>query len=128
MVQNVFTVTDFDSLLDNYFGRQINHTVISKAIDNLSGEETLTEGVTSAIKCFFIRYMQGWDYRKMGFKEQGDAIALTKYGDSVQLNDILTVDGRKYRVKERFDVPGVFDSTGAGTELVYTVCNLFLAE
>lgn len=35
-------------------------------------------------------------------------------------------DYLKFRVKEAFDVPGVFDSTGAGTTLIYTYSNLFI--
>lgn len=128
MVQNIFTPNDFNALLDNYHGRQATHIPVTKTINGLSGQEILTEESPVTIKCFMIRPMQSWDYKKEGFLEKGDAIALTKYADNIQLNDLLTIDGVSYRVKERYDVAGIYDSTGSGTAMTYTVCNLFLAR
>lgn len=128
MVQNVFTAQDFDSLLDNYFGRQIDFAKVTQNTSNITGEEALVEGTTQQIKVHFVRYNQSYDYNKAGFKEAGDAIMLSKIADNVKVNDVVWVDSIKYRVKESFDVPGIFESTGSGTTLVYTASNLFLAE
>ena len=129
MVQKIFTATDFENLLDNYHGQQVTHTPVTKSINNLSGEEILTEGSSVTIKCFLIQPNQNWDYKKEGFLEKGDAIALIKYADSVQLNSILLdINNRKYRVKERYDVKGTYDSSGTETTYTYTVANLFLAK
>ena len=128
MVQNVFTSQDFNSLLDNYFGREISYYPVVQTLSNITGEETLTEGAEERIKVHFVRYNQSYTYEKAGFKQHGDAIMLSKVSDAVQVNDVVIVDSIKYRVKERFDVPGVFDSTGTGTLLVYTAVNLFIDE
>jgi len=126
MVQNVLTVEDFNQILDNYAGRQVTHTPVTQTISNVSGQETLTDGTPGAIKAYFMKYNQTWDYAKAGFLEQGDAVMLAKIADGVKKNDKITADGEDYRVQEAFDVPGVFDSTGSGTTMVYTACNLFL--
>ena len=34
----------------------------------------------------------------------------------------------KFRIREAYNVPGVFDSTGTGTTMIYTAANLFLYE
>jgi len=55
---------------------------------------------------------------------------LSKYEDSVQKDDKIVIDENDmYYVKERYDVPGIFDPTGTTdneTEYIYTACNLFL--
>lgn len=128
MTQSVLSVTDFDRILDNYAGRQVSHIKTTQTVSNLSGQETLTEAEAVTIKSYFMRTNQNWDFAKFGFTEKGDAVVLAKYADSVSKDDIISVEGNKFRIKEAFDVPGVFDSTGSGTSFTYTACNLFLVE
>ena len=126
MVQNVLTVDDFDRILDDYAGRQVSHIVVTQSTSNISGQETFADAAPVTIKCYFMLTNQQWDFEKAGFLEKGDAVMLAKYADSVGKDDKITADGKTYRVKEAYDVPGVFDSTGSGTAMVYTACNLFL--
>lgn len=128
MVQNVLTVNDFDAMLDNYAGRQVSHAVVTRAISNMTGQETMSYGDARTLKAYFVRTSQAWDYEKAGFLEKGHAIMLSKYADGVVKNDKITVDGAVYTVREAYNVSGVFDSTGAGTAFVYTACNLFLDQ
>ena len=125
-IQKVLTANDFDRILSDYAGRQVTHTPTTKTTSNISGQETLTDGSPVVLKAYFMKKQQNYDFGKYGFTEQGDAVCLAKYADSVAKDDKITVDGEVFRVKERFDVPGVFDSTGSGTSYVYTACNLFL--
>jgi hypothetical protein len=126
MTQSILSVTDFDSILDNYAGQQMSLIKVTQSTSNMYGEETLTDATAANIKAYFMRTGQNWDYSKMGFLEKGDAVALTKYADSVVQNDKITVGSETYRVKEAFNVPGVFNSIGSGPTYVYTACNLFL--
>jgi|GEM_PF-2599401 len=128
MVQNVLTVQDFNSVLDNYSGRQVSHVPAVRTISNISGQETITDGTAVTIKVHFIRTQQNWDYAKAGFLERGDAVMLSKYADGVVKNDKIIAEGNKFRVKEAFNVPGVYSSTSSATSFVYTSCNLFLEE
>ena len=126
MVQNVLTVSDFDRILDDYAGVQVSHTPITRSTSNVTGQETLTDGTPANIKVYFMRTEQAWDFVKAGFVEKGDAVMLAKVADSVVKDDKITFKGSVYRVREAFDVPGVYDSTGSGSSFVYTACNLFL--
>ena len=126
MVQNLLTVADFDAILDDYFGQQISHTPVTRSTSNISGKETLSDGSASNIKAYFVRVGQNYDFVKAGFVERGDAVMLAKVADSVSKDDKITYQGSTYRVKEAFDVQGIFDSTGSNDAYVYTACNLFL--
>lgn len=128
MVQNVLTVADFDSMLDEYAGRQVTHTPAVRTISNITGQETIADGTPATLKAYFMKTNQKWDFEKMGFLEAGHAVALTKYADGVVKNDKITADGSDYRVKEVYNVPGVFSSTSSATAMVYTACNLFLID
>jgi len=126
MVQSVLSVNDFDRILDNYTGRQVTHTPVVKTVSNISGQETLTDGTSVTIKAHFMRTNQKWDFEKAGFLEKGDAVLMAKYADNVVKNDTITAGGNDYRVREAYNVPGVYDSMGTGTTYTYTSCNLFL--
>ena len=128
MTQSVLSVNDFNSILDNYSGRQVLHTPIVRTVSNISGQETLTDGTSVTIKVHFMRTSQRWDFEKAGFLEKGDAVMLTKYAAGVVKNDKITVGGNDYRVREAFNVPGTFSSTSDATSFTYTSCNLFLID
>ena len=127
-IQKVLTVEDFNSILDNYAGRQLSHVVVTRTIDNISGHEVFSEASPVPIKAYFMRTMQQWDFEEAGFSEKGDAVALCKVADGIKKDNLLIIDGSKFRVKEAFNVPGVFDSTGSGSQMVYTATNLFLVD
>lgn len=128
MISNVLTTGDFDKILDDYSGRQVTHTPVVQTVSNISGQETLTDGTTKTIKVHFLRTAQSWDFEKAGFLEKGDAVMLSKHADGVKKDDKITADSQVFRVREAYNVPGVFDSTGSSTSFVYTSCNLFLIE
>lgn len=126
MAQSALSVKEFDSILNNYSGRQVTHTPVVRTTSNISGQETLTDGTAVTIKAHFMRTSQRWDFEKAGFLEKGDAVLMAKYADNVVKNDKITVEGNDYRVREAYNVPGVFSSTGSGTSYTFTSCNLFL--
>ena len=128
MIQNVLSVADFNSILDDYSGRQVFHVPAVRTVSNISGQETIADGTPVTLKAYFMRTNQRWDFEKMGFLEQGNAVLLAKYADGVVKNDKITVEGSNFRVKEAYNVPGIFESSGSGTAFVYTACNLFLEE
>jgi len=126
MAQSALSVKEFDSILNNYSGRQVTHIPVVRTTSNISGQETLTDGTAVIIKAHFMRTSQRWDFEKAGFLEKGDAVLMAKYADNVVKNDKITVEGNDYRVREAYNVPGVFSSTGSGTSYTFTSCNLFL--
>ena len=125
--QTILSAEDFDNILNEYAGRTLVHTPYVQTINNITGEETLTAGTPANIKCYVMKTGQDFNYQEMGFLEQGDMVALTKVADSVAVNNTITVNSEVFRVKEKFDVPGVFDSSTTAT-YIYTACNLFLVS
>ena len=120
--QNVFSVDDFDRVLDSYAGRQVQHVKVSRGTANISGQETLTNASTAYIKAYFMRTSQKWNF------EKGDAVMLAKEADAVKKDHKVIADGKTYLVRENFSVPGVFDSSGTTASevvLVYSANNLF---
>lgn len=126
VLQRVLSVADFDFILDNYAGRQLTHTPVTKTGSNYTGEEILVEGTPVSIKCYVMKTAQNFNFKEHGFLEKGDMVGLFKIADNVTLNSIITVDGEDFRVKESYNVPGIFDSTGSGSINVYTAATLFL--
>jgi hypothetical protein len=125
MANNILSVADFNAILDDYAGRTLSHTPVTLTTSNIIGEETLTDGTPVNIKCYVMKTGQNFDFKQQGFVEEGDVIALCKISDSVGVNDKITINSEVFRVKEKYDVPGVFDSSTTAT-YVYTVANLFL--
>lgn len=123
--QSLLSVTDFDNILNDYFGRTVTHTPRTKSISNISGQESFVDGTPASIKCFFMKYNQPWVFDKVAQIEGGDAILLAKIADSVSKDDLITAEGEKYICQDIINVPGVFDSTTDPT-FIYTVVNLFL--
>jgi hypothetical protein len=127
-IQEILTRADFEEILETYAGRQLTHIPVTKTTSNYTGEETLTEGTPVLIKCYVMKTGQTWNYREYGLVEKGDMIGLFKIVDNVKLDSIIIVDNERFRVREHYNVPGVFDSTGNASVYAYTVASLFKAE
>lgn len=127
MANVILSVADFNQILDSYAGRTLSHIPVTQSTSNITGEEVLTDGTPVNIKCYMIKTGQNFNYQEMGFMEQGDMVGLFKISDSVAKDSKITINGEVFRVKEAFDVPGVFDSTTTAT-YVYTAANLFLVS
>ena len=125
MVNNILSAADFDSILDSYSGRTISRTQVTITTSNITGEETLVDGTTDTVKCHVMKTGQSFDFKNMGFMEQGDSVGLFKIADAIDVNHKVTINSEVFRVKEKYDVPGVFTPTGTST-LIYSVCNMFL--
>jgi len=125
-MQYPLLATEFNSVLDEFFGRQVTRIPVTRAYSNVTGEETLTEGTSGTIKCYFVRTDQTFDFREYGFKEKGEALMLSKAADSVKKDDLITVDSVTFRVREAYGVPGTLDSAGSSSAFVYVCCNLFI--
>jgi len=125
MVNNILTAADFDAILNDYAGRTLAHTPQIKTTSNITGQETLADDTPANIKCYIMKVGQTFDFKKLGLIEQGDAVGLFKVADSVVKDSKITMNSEVFRVKEAFNVPGVFDSSTTAT-YIYTVASLFL--
>jgi len=127
MSNTILSATDFNQILDDYAGRTLSHTPVTQTTSNITGQETLSDGTPINIKCYVMKTNQSFQYQEYGFLEKGDVIGLFKVADSVVINSKITINGEVYRVRESYNVPGVFDSSTTAT-YIYTVGNLFLVS
>lgn len=125
VIQSLMTAVDFERILDDYCGRTLSHTPVTQTTSNITGEETLADGTPINIKCYVMKTGQTFNYKEWGLMEQGDMVGLFKVADSVQINSKVTVNGEVFRVKEKYDVPAVFDSSSTAT-YIYTVCSMVM--
>jgi len=201
VVTNVLTEADFNTILNDW-GRQVALVPITRAISNISGQESLTAGTPVIIEAYFMRSSQTWDFQGDGFVEKGAAVCLAKDDDAVEKDDLIYADGTyvsitaiegdattititavahglsagdeicilgttnyqgvftitsapdvdtltitdathdldaetsgqimkgfiKFRIKENFRVPGIFDNTGGQTQFIYSANNCFIQD
>ena len=124
-MNTILNVADFEQILDEYAGRTLSYIPVTQTVSNITGEETLTDGTAKDIKCYVMKTGQNFNYKEFGFMEQGDMVGLFKIADGVTKNSKITVNSEVFRIKELYNVPGVFDSSTTAT-YVYTAANLVL--
>ena len=112
-----------DSIIER-LDRTVSRTPITKTTDNITGAETLSEGTPGNISAVFLQRNDKWDPAREGLTEEADAYLMVK--DSVTLNkdDLITVDTRKYRVH---DIITRYTDSNQETA-VYKYATLFLNE
>ena len=111
--------TDFVTNPIADIGRTVSRTPITKTEDNISGREALAEGTPVNITADFFRRERGWSWDKEGKIEGGDAFLYV--GPLVTLNeqDLITVDGITYEVRNLITIK-------AASTAMYKYANLFI--
>ena len=108
-----FTITAID-------GTATTITVDTSAVHGLSaGDEVIIKNTTNYDGVYTVATITDTDTF---------TIADTSHDVAAETSGNIVRNFEKFRIKQAFDVPGVFDSTGIGTTMVYTSCNLFLYE
>lgn len=107
----------------NWAGLTVERTPITKSTSNLYSDESLVEGKSESIDCYFTL-----DYKKLnryfiseeGEVLSGDAFMLVKATQEINKNDIITYDNNKYRVSDtyRMVVNGVLTGIQANLFLI----------
>ena len=108
----------FETMIDN-FDKLVSRTAVTKTTSNISGDETLTDGSTTAdIAAAFYRKEDEWLTDKQGFIQNADAIIIIKTSQALNKNDKIGFDGENYRVNKIVD-------RYIGSTKVYIVGQLF---
>jgi len=81
----------------NNFQKEITYTPVTKTTDNISGDETLTEGTSSTIKGAFYREEDVYSQEFAGLFQGADAILIILPNITVNKNDLITYDSEEYR-------------------------------
>ena len=108
----------FTTMIDN-FDKPVSRTPVTKTESNISGDETLTDGSTTAdIDAAFFRKEDSWISNKPGLIQNADAIIIVKTSQALKKNDKIGFDGENYRVDKVVD-------RYVGKTKVYVVGQLF---
>lgn len=116
--------------VDNFYcstvwtGVTVVRNPVTKTIDGTYGQETLTTGTNENVTCFIsldFKKTNRYFITEEGQVESGDAFMLVKSTQTLNKDDIITYDSRKYRVADVYRM--MVNNTLTGIQ-----GNLFLIE
>jgi hypothetical protein len=113
--------------IDNFYtntlrtGINLTRIPVTKTYDETYGQETLTEGTSESIDCYFTKKDTKWFFDKEGQLEGGDAFILVKSTQSLEKDDVIVYNSRRYRVRDILNII-------INGQLVGIQGNLFLIE
>lgn len=107
------------NVFDN-FKKSLTRTPVTKTNDNVSGDETLSDGTPdTTYEGVLYRKEDEWAQDKVGLFQGADAVLLVKTTQSLSKNDKITYDSEIYRVESIKD-------RELGKTAFYKVARLFL--
>jgi len=90
--------TQYDAMITK-FSKSLTYTVVTKTLNNVTGDETLTEGSATTLKGVFYRASDVWNIKRFGEMQGADAKLIIKTTDTVTRNSKITFDSIDYRIK-----------------------------
>lgn len=92
--------TVYQNQLIGNFAKTLSHTSVTKTIDNVTGDETLSDDSPSNISGAFYREEDVWAQQNPGLMQNADAILLVLPSVAISKDDKVTYDGDTYRIKK----------------------------
>jgi len=89
----------YATMIDN-FAKTISRTPVTKTTDNITGDETLTDGTPANISGALFTKEDSWIQDKPGLLQNADAVLLVKPSVTINKNDKLTYDSEDFRIKK----------------------------
>ena len=109
--------TAYTTMINN-FSKTLICTPVTKAENNIEGDETLTDGTPSSITGAFFRKEDEWLNDKSGLIQDADAILLTLPSVTINKDDKISYDSENYRVEKTIE-------RRLGTTTFYKAIQLF---
>jgi hypothetical protein len=113
--------SDFTNNALSDFGMTVVRTPRTKNISNTTGSPTYTNGTNEDITVVFTKRVTGYQWDKEGLVEQGDAFMMVDKDQTINKEDLITVDGETFRVDT------VILRTPGGLDM-FKSCVLFLVD
>jgi hypothetical protein len=109
----------FETMID-IFSKDITYTHCAKTTSNVTGDETLTPGVSSTIRGALFKTKDWWVQDKIGLITEAENLAIFKMSvTSIDKDDLLAYDGETWRVQN-------IHTRYYNGIAIYQVCDLFL--
>lgn len=112
------TKSDFEDNALSDLGRTVTRTPRTKTISNVTGAPTYSNSSTEDITGIFTKRAISYSFSKEGLVEKGDAFLQIKEDQSMEKEDLITVDSEVFRVDE------VLPRVPSGTRM-FKSCVLF---
>jgi hypothetical protein len=113
---------DFSDNIYTDWATSMTLTTTTTAIDNITGDETLTSSTTATISAVFLRKEQRWNFDKEGLLQEGDAYIMTLPSQTLNKDDVITANNANYRVQ---DIITRYNGL-PNNEVLFKYANLFL--
>ena len=116
--------------IDNFFtstkklGATVSRIPVTKTLNEFSGQETLTEGTSASIVCYFTNNYKAnnkWFISEEGQVQSGDAFIMVKSTQALNKDDVIVYDSKRFRVRNIYRL--IVNNTLVGVQ-----GNLFLIE
>lgn len=91
---------DFEDSAFADLSRIVVRTPRTKTTSNVTGSPSYTNGTNENIYAIFTKRNKRYDYSKEGLIEMGDAFMQVKQDQTINKEDLITVDSEVYRVDE----------------------------
>lgn len=113
-----YTNKPVKAMLDN-FSKSLTYTPVTKTTDNVSSNETLTDGTDVTIKGAFFKKEDGYTYGKFGKLGNADAVILVKTNVTLNVDSKITYSSEVFRIEK-------VETRYIGPTAFYKVAQLFL--
>lgn len=92
-------VTAYELMIDN-FSKSLTYTPVTKTIDNVEGDETLSDGTPSSITGAFFKREDVYNQEYLGLLQNADAILIVHSDVTINKEDKITYSGEDFRIQE----------------------------
>ena len=116
-----FDANPFALMITN-FSKTVSYTSVTKTTDNITGDETISEGTPADISGAFFKKDQSYNQEIEGLFKDADAILMLLPAVTVAKNGFITYDGEKYQIRD-----DLFKRK-LGTVHFYNVARLYLYD
>ena len=112
------TANQFDTAVD-IASKTLTYTPATKTIDNVTGDESFTNGTPTTIQGILYRKEDIWNIKKFGELHGADAVLVTKRTLTLARMSLVSYEGVDYRIKNTPIIRKKKD------EALYNVVHLF---
>lgn len=94
-----FNANVYKTMITN-FSKSLTYTPVTKTTDNITGDETITDGTPATISGAFFKREQSFPQAVEGLFKDADAIVMLLPAVEVVKNGFIAYDGETYQIRD----------------------------